>query len=145
MKERFWDKPLQELDAQEWEALCDGCGKCCLKKLQDTETGEVQFTRVVCHLFDQETSRCTRYSQRSSLVPDCLDVKKLDIGEIDWMPSTCAYRLRFHGEPLPEWHPLLTGSRDAMEAAGIRVAGRIISEQYVHPDGYEEHVVNWVN
>lgn len=144
MTVNFWEKPLHELDEREWEALCDGCGQCCLKKLQDTATNEVVFTRVVCRLFDQNNSRCTRYPERTTLVPDCLDVKNVDIGEIDWMPATCAYRLRHHGQPLPDWHPLITGSRDAMEAAGAAVAGKVISEQYVHPEGHEEHVIDWV-
>lgn len=145
MTTRFWEKPLQELSDDEWEQLCDGCGRCCLKKLQDEETNEVVFTRVVCRYLDQETSHCGCYSDRTHLVPDCLDVKAMDIAAATWMPSTCAYRLRHEGKPLAKWHPLIAGSHEAMLAEGIVLGGRAISEDYVHPDGYDEHIVKWVD
>ena len=140
----FWEKPLQALNAEEWEALCDGCGRCCLKKMSDIDDDEVVFTRVVCRYFEKEGSRCRCYSERTRLVPDCLNVKHMDIGSINWMPDTCAYRLRFEGKPLYDWHPLLSGSRQQMEDLGITLGERVISEEYVHADGYEEHIIRWV-
>ena len=140
----FWEKPLAELNPEEWEALCDGCGQCCLKKFQDTDSDDVLFTRVVCRLYDQGKGRCTRYSERTTLVPQCLDVKKMDMDNSNWMPASCAYRLRHEGKPLPHWHPLLTGSREEMEKQGIAISGRAVSEDHVHPQGYHEHVIRWV-
>ncbi len=143
-KLNFWEKPLQSLTTTEWEALCDGCGRCCLKKLSDSEGNNIEFTRVVCRYFDQGSSRCRSYENRAKLVPDCLQVKHMKIGTINWMPDTCAYRLRFDNKPLYAWHPLIAGSRQLMEAAGIGIKGRVISEEYVHDDGYEEHIIRWV-
>ena len=140
----FWHKPLSELSEGEWESLCDGCGRCCLKKLMDDETEEIVHTRVVCKHHDQDTGGCGCYQTRTDLVPDCLAVKAMDIASATWMPATCAYRLRNEGKTLFDWHPLLTGARDAMISAGISLAGRAISKEYVHPDGYDEHIVRWV-
>ncbi len=141
----FWDKPLQELSASEWESLCDGCGRCCLKKLQDEADESVHWSRVVCRYFDESTHRCSCYQSRSELVPDCLDVKRMDIlANLHWMPDTCAYRMRAEGKPLAAWHPLRSGSREAMEEAGIPIGGRVLSEEYVHPDGYQEHIIRWI-
>ncbi|ALO46132.1 YcgN family cysteine cluster protein [Pseudohongiella spirulinae] len=140
----FWEKPLESLNRREWESLCDGCGRCCLKKLQD-EDDRIWYTRVVCKLLDQPTCGCTSYANRQTLVPDCL-VLDLDTlaREHDWIPASCAYKLRYQGLPLPEWHPLLTGSRQAMLDEGIAVTGKVISEEYVHDDGIEEHIIRWV-
>lgn len=140
----FWEQPLSELNEFEWEQLCDGCGRCCLKKLQDDESGETVYTRVVCRYFDSESSRCSCYDRRTVLVPDCVEVKQVDASAFAWMPATCAYRLRFEGKPLYNWHPLIAGSRQAMELAGITVKDRTISEQFVHAEGYEEHIIRWV-
>lgn len=141
----FWEKPLAELNEQEWEALCDGCGRCCLKKLQDDEDDSIHWTGIICRYFDEQSHRCTCYQSRSEKVPDCLNVKQMEIlANLHWMPDTCAYRLRAEDKPLYEWHPLLAGSRDAMTAAGITVGGRVLSEEYVHPDGFEEHLIRWV-
>jgi len=141
---RFWEKPLDELNAVEWEALCDGCGRCCLTKLTDESEEIVEFTRIVCRYFAKETGRCTCYEDRTTLVPDCLNVKHMDMSTINWMPDTCAYRLRFEGKPLYKWHPLIAGSRDLMDSRGITLGERVISEQYVHEDSYEEHIIRWV-
>ena len=140
----FWEKPLTELNESEWERLCDGCGRCCLKKLSN-ESGEIFYTRVVCRYFEQSTSRCTSYGKRTELVPDCLNVRQIEMSDINWMPNTCAYRLRFEGKPLYAWHPLIAGTRTLMQQAGIGIADRAISEEYVHPDGYEEHIIRWVS
>ena len=140
----FWEKPLEQLDNAEWEALCDGCGRCCLKKLQDSDTDEVAYTRVVCRYLDTRNSRCGCYGERHVKVPDCLIVSTMDLQHIHWMPDTCAYRLRAEGKPLFTWHPLIAGSRQAMEEAGISVRGKVISEEYVHEDGLGEHIIHWV-
>lgn len=143
MRDQFWQLPLEQLTRPEWEKLCDGCARCCLKKLQDGD--EVQFTRVVCRYLNQATCNCKAYKDRDIKVPDCLvlDMDNLPTSLV-WIPDTCAYKLRYLGKPLPAWHPLLTGSRHAMDMAGIPVTGRVLSEQYVHDDGLEEHVIRWV-
>lgn len=149
LRECFWELPLNELSPREWESLCDGCARCCLKKLQDAEAGEgggkLVYTRVVCRYLDQQQCSCTAYGQRDVLVPDCLvlDMSVLQ-ASVDWIPDTCAYKLRYQNKPLPEWHPLLSGSRERMQELGIAVTGRVISEDYVHDDGLEEHVIRWV-
>lgn len=143
--ENFWEKPLAELDRDEWEALCDGCGRCCLKKLLDDESGKVHYTRVVCRYMDQSKCSCNAYKRRQELVPECLVLDIEILPQLHWIPDTCAYRLRYEGKPLPDWHPLLTGSRAAMIANEITVTGKTISEVYVHPDGLEEHIVRWVS
>lgn len=150
VREHFWELPLAQLSPREWELLCDGCARCCLKKLQDEGTdgqGPVRlaYTRVVCRYLDQDKCSCTAYNRRNVLVPDCLvlDMSVLQ-ASVDWIPDTCAYKLRYQNKPLPDWHPLLSGARDAMLAQGIAVTGRVISEDYVHDDGLEEHVIRWV-
>ena len=142
--------PLAELNAREWELLCDGCARCCLKKLQDEDVrgpgpARLVYTRVVCRYLDQQKCSCTAYDRRNVLVPDCLVLDMSVLREsVDWIPDTCAYKLRYQNRPLPDWHPLLSGSREAMLAQGIAVTGRVISEEYVHDDGLEEHVIRWV-
>jgi uncharacterized cysteine cluster protein YcgN (CxxCxxCC family) len=145
MIEKFWELPLEQLNKEQWEALCDGCGRCCLKKLIDTETEQVHYTRVVCRYLDQRKCRCQAYSRRQKLVPDCLVLTMENLPHLDWIPDTCAYRLRLDGKPLPAWHPLLTGSRDAMGQQQISVTGKVISEEYVHDDGLQEHIIRWVS
>jgi len=216
----FWQQPLESLTQSQWELLCDGCGRCCLKKLQvplapestnakdenslgnkeeeahvgkeayrDKETQrdkephpieEVHYTRVICRYYQQNfgdmeadldldeadgecpndgnqddkqgkdkqedslATGCGCYQERTTLVPDCLVVKEHSMKDLHWMPSTCAYRLRFEGKPLYDWHPLISGNREAMVAEGIAVDGKVISEEYVHEDGLEEHVIRWV-
>lgn len=144
--DRFWEhKTLEELSNSEWEALCDGCARCCLHKLEDDETGEIVYTRVVCRLLDQDRCQCTAYAERRALVPTCLWLTPALARELEWLPSTCAYRLVAAGEPLPEWHPLVSGSRDSVHEAGISVRGKVLSEDWVHPDGFDEHIVRWVS
>ncbi|MDT8428562.1 MAG: YcgN family cysteine cluster protein [Pseudomonadales bacterium] len=143
-REKFWELPLTELTQTEWEALCDGCARCCLKKLHDEEDDRVYYTRVVCRYLDQKTCRCGAYESRAQLVPECLVMNKEMLKNLDWIPNTCAYKLREQGKPLPAWHPLLTGSRQAMRDAGITVTGKVVSEEYVHEQGLEEHIIRWV-
>jgi uncharacterized cysteine cluster protein YcgN (CxxCxxCC family) len=141
----WWqEKPLAELSNTEWEALCDGCAKCCLHKLEDEESGEVFYTKIRCRYLDEKKCRCTDYANRSILVPNCIDLRSNDVAALEWLPSTCAYRLRAHGEPLPNWHPLVSGDKGSVHTEGVSIRGRAISEEYVHPDGYDEHIVHWV-
>jgi hypothetical protein len=141
----FWEtKTLAELSVDEWESLCDGCGRCCLRKLEDEETGEVAYTDVACRLLDCETCRCRRYGERLSLVDDCIGLTPGDEAQLAWMPSTCAYRLVAAGKPLPDWHPLVSGCAETVHAAGISVRGRCTSELHVHEDEIESRIVGWV-
>jgi uncharacterized cysteine cluster protein YcgN (CxxCxxCC family) len=141
---RFWEqKSLAEMSRDEWESLCDGCAKCCLHKLQDEATEEVYYTKVVCRYMDEQC-RCTEYQQRHELVPNCLWLQPEDVEEFHWLPVTCAYRLVAEGKPLADWHPLISGSRSSVHQAGVSIQGRALSENYVHPDGLEEHIINWV-
>ena len=141
LRDRFWELPLPELSRAEWEALCDGCGRCCLHKLEDDETGEIADTNVACKLLDTETAQCCDYRHRKAFVPDCLRLTPQLVAQIAWLPPTCAYRLRADGEPLPEWHYLLTGSRESMVRAGVSVTGRVVSEDDAGP--LEHHIVEW--
>ena len=141
---RFWEqKTLDEMSRDEWEALCDGCAKCCLHKLEDEDNGEVFYTKVVCRYMDDDC-RCTEYHRRNELVPNCVWLRPEDVSEFHWLPSTCAYRLVADGKPLADWHPLLSGDADSVHRAGISIKGRALSEDYVHPDGYDEHIISWV-
>ncbi|MFK7978063.1 MAG: YcgN family cysteine cluster protein [Halioglobus sp.] len=141
----WWNTlPLEALDTQQWEALCDGCAKCCLHKLEDEESGEVYYTKVRCRYLDEERCSCSDYENRSTLVPHCIDLQQAEVAQLHWLPSTCAYRLRAAGEPLPHWHPLESGSRESVHEAQVSIRGRAISDEFVHPDGYDEHIINWV-
>lgn len=124
----FWNKPLAELDRGEWEALCDGCGKCCLHKLEDADTGEIHATNVACRLLDRHSARCTNYRGRKAYVPDCVRLTSSKVGGLAWLPSTCAYRLRSEGKPLPDWHYLVCGDREAVHRAGMSVRGWTVAE-----------------
>ena len=141
LRERFWELPLDALNRNEWEALCDGCGRCCLHKLEDDETGEVIETNVACRLLDTATARCTDYRHRKAFVPDCLRLTPRLVKQVRWLPETCAYRRRAEDRPLPSWHYLLTGSREAMVEAGACVAGKVIPEDEAGP--IEHHMVEW--
>jgi uncharacterized protein len=126
---RFWELSIRQLDRGQWEALCDGCGKCCLHKLEDEDTGELHPTNVACRLLDRRTGLCSDYRHRKAHVPECVRLTPGGVeGGIDWLPSTCAYRLRAAGEPLPEWHYLVSGDREAVHRAGESVRGWTVSE-----------------
>lgn len=139
----FWKTtPLAAMSRAEWESLCDGCGRCCLHKLEDIDSGRLFYTSVVCRLFDDERCRCTHYAERNRLVPDCLVLTPDNLDGIDFLPDTCAYRLLNEGRDLPDWHPLVSGDPDSVHRAGISVRGKVINETYVHPDdlaNYIEH------
>ena len=141
MRDRFWERPLAELSPEEWEALCDGCGRCCLHKIEDEDTGEIADTNVACRLLDCETARCSDYANRKSFVPDCLRLTLKIVDSVEWLPRTCAYRVRAEGRPLPQWHYLISGDREAVKRAGVSVSGRVISETRAGP--LEHHIVEW--
>lgn len=144
MADWWHDKTLDELTPTQWEALCDGCAKCCLHKLEDEDSGEVYYTKIRCRYLDEKTCRCTDYANRSVLVPNCIALRPGELDALDWLPITCAYRLRAAQQPLPDWHPLVSGAVDSVHLAGVSIRGRAISDEYVHPDGYDEHIVHWV-
>ena len=135
----FWEAPIESLDRAQWEALCDGCGKCCLNKVEDEDTGRIYPTNVACKLLDLQTCQCADYRGRRAIVPECLRLTADKIDAYVWLPSTCAYVLRAAGKPLPEWHYLVSGSRQTIHDAGMSVKGRAISELHAGP--LENHIV----
>ena len=143
--EPFWQtKSLLDMSHDEWESICDGCAKCCLTKLQDEETDEVVFTDVACELLDGGACRCTDYQNRTARVPDCVAMNSENIQEIvDYVPSTCSYRLLLSGEPLPEWHHLLSGSTDTVHSSGSSARGRVRHVEDIGTDDLESYVIDW--
>lgn len=140
----FWKKPLGELTRREWEQLCDGCGRCCLVKLEDEDTGKIHFTDVACTLLDQNTCRCRDYPNRQRHVPDCVRLTPNNVETLSWLPKTCAYRLRAAGEDLPEWHPLISGDPRSVVDAAVSVRGRVAaSEDDVEIDDLPGYIVRW--
>jgi uncharacterized cysteine cluster protein YcgN (CxxCxxCC family) len=118
----FWRvKPLAAMTIPEWESLCDGCGRCCLVKLEDEDTGEVLYTDVGCTLLDSQTCRCRDYANRQAMIPDCVRLTPQVVSALSWLPSTCAYRLLAEGQDLPVWHPLVSGDPGTVHQAGISV------------------------
>jgi len=145
MEKEFWKhKSLQEMNRAEWEALCDGCGRCCLYKLEDEETGDLYYTNVVCRLLDSYRCRCTKYSERARLMPTCLVLNADLVAELSWMPSTCAYRLLAEGKDLPWWHPLVSGDPETVHRAGISVRYRVIEEKDADLEHLEDYIVDWL-
>ncbi len=145
MTEKFWEtKTLFEMDTAEWESLCDGCARCCLHKLEDEDSGEVAYTAVVCRYLDEPECRCTEYEKRTVLVPDCVQLTPIGALDYAWLPKSCAYRTIAEGRPLEWWHPLVSGNPDTVHEAGISIRGKCVSETHVHPDGYEEQIIQWV-
>ena len=145
LRDRFWELPLGTLTRAEWEALCDGCGRCCLNKLEDADTREVAFTRVACRLLDDVTCRCAQYDIRKQIVPECVVLTPKNISDIAyWMPATCAYRRLAEGKDLPDWHYLVCGDRDAVRRAGISVHGLTTPEYETPEDEWEDHVIEGI-
>jgi len=140
---RFWErKPLNKLSQKEWEALCDGCGKCCLNKLEDEDSGEVALTRVACRLLDDNSCACAHYDNRHQFVPDCIVLRPDNLdSHAYWMPATCAYRLVWEGKPLYHWHPLISGDPDTVHEAGVSVRGLTVSEFDTPEEDWEDFII----
>lgn len=142
MQADFWyTKSLEEMSDGEWEALCDGCGKCCLNKLIDEDTDELVHTNVACELLNTHSCACSDYDNRFAKVPDCLKITRDKLDDYFWLPSTCAYRLLAEGQSLPSWHPLRTGSKSAMHKAGQSVRGKVVPESKA--GNWEDHIIIW--
>jgi len=141
-KAPFWEtKSLAEMDAAEWESLCDGCGKCCLHKLEDEDDGSISYTNVACRLLDIRSCRCKDYKNRWNFVPDCVQLSARVIDSLGWLPSTCAYRLLAEGGKLAWWHPLVSGDPETVHQAGMSVRGRAVAENRAGP--LSHHLVDW--
>ncbi|MGB5178403.1 MAG: YcgN family cysteine cluster protein [Gammaproteobacteria bacterium] len=142
----FWaTKSLADMSAEEWESLCDGCGRCCLHKLEDIDTGLYFYTDIACRLLDSETCRCSNYPQRISLVKDCLLLSAADSDQYNWLPITCAYRRIAEGKDLEWWHPLISGSKETVHEACISVRGRTVNENNVSTEQLEDHIISWID
>ncbi len=140
---RFWEhKTLDELDDAEWESLCDGCGRCCLHKLEDEDTGKIHYTDIACKLLDTSSCQCKQYAKRFSYVPDCMLARPMTSEKANWLPSSCAYVKVFRGEKLPDWHPLISRNPESVHAAGISVAGRCCSEIDVPVVEWHLHLID---
>lgn len=145
LRTEFWKNyTLEQLTQVEWEALCDGCGQCCLIKLEDDETNEIAYTKVACKLLDCTTGHCSDYPNRMQYVPDCIQLTSEKLQNIHWLPNSCAYRRVNEGKSLPAWHHLITGSRHNVIKARKSVAGRCISEAEIDPEEIDEYIVKWV-
>jgi uncharacterized cysteine cluster protein YcgN (CxxCxxCC family) len=144
MDEPFWrTKSLDQMDNAEWESLCDGCGRCCLNKLEDADTGEIAWTDVACRLLDGETCRCTDYAARQAKVPDCIPLNPETVRSLGWLPPTCGYRLVAEGRDLYWWHPLVSGAPETVHQAGISVRGRTVSEADWPVEDLDSRIVTW--
>ncbi len=142
----FWEvKTLREMTSEEWESLCDRCGRCCLAKIEDEDTGEFFYTNVACELFDIESCTCTDYEKRGNRIHDCRQLTPENIDETDWLPETCAYRRLNEGKTLDWWHPLISGDPGTVRQAGMLVSGKVVSEAHIHPDQLNEHIIDWVS
>ncbi|WP_319410615.1 YcgN family cysteine cluster protein [uncultured Cohaesibacter sp.] len=140
----FWrTKRLDEMTRAEWESLCDGCARCCLNKLEDWDTGEIIWTNVACSLLDSGSCRCKDYDNRLATVPDCVPLDPETVSSLSWLPPTCAYRLLDEGYDLYWWHPLVSGDPDTIHQAGISVRGRVVSEDGMEVEDYENHLASW--
>lgn len=141
---RFWEQlSLSEMTRPQWESLCDGCGRCCLHKLEDEDTEQLVFTAVACFELDLKTAQCRHYETRKQRVPDCLHLSPdMDDKIYDWLPDSCAYRLLWQGKPLPDWHPLVSKTQDTVRLSGASVIGIAVSEMFVNEDDLEDHVID---
>ncbi len=144
VEKEYWHiTSLSQMTNDEWEALCDGCARCCLNKLEDWDTGEIYWTNVACELLDCETCKCMDYENRQSRMPDCIQLTKNNISEIAWLPPNCAYRLISEGDDLPDWHPLVSGNAGRVHEAGVSVRGRVVPENNMKAEDLENHIVDW--
>ena len=144
MSAPFWEaKPLAEMTDAEWESICDGCGRCCLLKLEEDD-GAVLHTAVACRWLDLDACRCRCYPERHARVPDCIEINAANVAALRFLPASCGYRRLAEGRGLAWWHPLVSGDPATVAEAGIAVAGKVVSEAGVHPDDLERHVIRWV-
>jgi len=142
LKQNYWQgRALESFSQEEWEALCDGCGKCCLNKLEDWDTGEIHWTSVACKLLDDKSCQCKNYKNRFDEVPDCLALTPESVREITWLPDTCAYELVKNGQDLPEWHYLKTGDKNSVHLSHNSVQGKTVSEEGLEPEDLENFLI----
>ncbi|MFO7712863.1 YcgN family cysteine cluster protein [Desulfosarcina sp.] len=140
----FWKTAgLEQMSPEQWESLCDGCGRCCLQKFKDGKTGKVTYTWVACHLLDVQACRCSAYGSRTTRVPDCLVLTPEQIPRLRWLPRTCAYRRLSEGKDLHAWHPLVSGDPESVHRAGISVRGKALSETDVHPEDVDFYAIGY--
>jgi uncharacterized protein len=139
----FWKgKTLEQLSPEEWEGLCDGCGQCCLYKLEDEDSGDLYLTNVVCRFLDHQTCQCQVYTDRHQAVPTCVQLTPKNVLELKWIPPTCAYKLIAEGKELPEWHPLVCGERVSLRKTEFFIGDRVISETEADMDDLENYVIS---
>ena len=144
MTDRFWETvKLEDMTVDQWEAVCDGCAKCCLLKLEDEDSGEIAYTRLHCKLLDSETCKCADYENRKTHVPDCVILTPKSVSELKWMPKSCAYKVLHEGGRLPDWHHLLSGDKDAVHAKGQSIKGRTVSEETVLEEDQIDWIIDW--
>ena len=144
IRKGFWKhRKLTDLSLEEWEALCDGCGICCLFKVEDADTGEVALTNIACRFLDLECTRCQLYEERKSAMPTCIKLTPSKVETLHWLPDTCAYRLVMRGQPLPDWHPLESGSPNSVHEAGISVRGKVIRETEANLERIEDYIISF--
>lgn len=142
--DHFWErKKLSQMTPEEWESLCDNCGRCCLNKIEYEDTQEIFYTNVSCHLLNRNTCKCKDYQNRKMIVPDCLQLSPRNIKKLSYMPDTCAYRLVAEGKELPQWHPLISKSKSTVHSSGISVRNKVISEKQMDRD-LEDYIIDWV-
>ena len=143
IRKNFWkNKCLSDFTVEEWEALCDGCAICCLYKLEDEESGEVQLTNVACRFLDMDACHCQLYDQRHTAMPTCIKLTPSKVASLAWLPETCAYRLILNGQPLPDWHPLVSGDPHSVHLAGASVKGRVMRETEANMNALEDYVID---
>jgi uncharacterized protein len=146
VKKEFWKtKKLTEMSAHEWEALCDGCGICCLYKIEDEYTEEVLLTNVACRFLDEISCVCKLYNDRKSAMPTCIQLTPENVANLNWLPDTCAYRLILKGNPLPVWHHLISGDMESVHHSGISVLGQVINECSINMNDLEAYVIKYID
>jgi uncharacterized protein len=138
----FWKtKTLEQMSRDEWEALCDGCARCCMVKLEDEDSGDIHLTRLACSMLEVKTCRCSNYPNRFSLMADCIDVTVEKVRQLKWLPATCGYRVINEGRELAWWHPLVSGSKETVHQAGISVKSFAMSEKRVKEENYHRYII----
>ena len=141
----FWEyKGLDEMTPKEWESLCDGCARCCMIKLEEEETAEINYTAAVCRFLDERSCRCTSYFKRHSLVANCVRLTPDNVLDFKWLPLSCAYRRIAEGSPLESWHPLISKRSDSVHEAQISVRDKVVSELSIHENQLEDMIIKWV-